>query len=424
MNKKQKKQRNANNYSEKYLQIEELGWHGDGIANLDGKRIYVPFTLAGESIHAMVMGSRARLLEILRASPDRVDPQCKYHGLCGGCAVQHFNFELYSQWKRQVIVHALSNRQIKAPVEHLIDGHGSGRRRVALHVHKVKGQTRVGFMQARSHNLVKINSCPILAPELARATDIAGNIAEYLLNTAKTLNIQLTVSETGLDCNVIGAGELDLSARMGLSDCASNYDLARLSVGDDVVLEHRAPIITFGAGKVVLPPRSFLQATFAGEEILSNIILDGVSGSNHIADLYCGLGPFSMRMAAHSSVMSFDSDPLSISALKKAAQNVQGQKPVIAKVRDLSENPLDKSELNSFDAVVFDPPRAGAELQAREIASSEVSRVIAVSCNAATFARDASILIDGGYRLDKVAPVDQFRFTSHVEMVGVFDRVH
>jgi 23S rRNA (uracil1939-C5)-methyltransferase len=404
------------------LQIEELGWHGDGIANLNGKRIYVPLTLGGESIRARVTGSKAKLLEILHASPERVEPQCKYYGICGGCAVQHLNFDAYYQWKRQVVVLALLNRQIKAPVEDLIDCHGSGRRRVAMHVQKIDGQLRVGFMQAQSHKIVDIKSCPVLTPELAKATDIARDVAGHLLKSAKSLNIQLTASETGLDCTITGAGELDLDARMELSDYASYYDLARLSVGDDMILERRAPILTFGAGKVVLPPRSFLQATFAGEEILSNIVLDGVSGANRIADLYCGLGPFSLRMAANSSVLSVDSDEMSIAALKTAAHNVQGQKPVIAEVRDLAENPLHKSELNSFDAVVFDPPRAGAELQAREIASSRVCRVIAVSCNAATFARDASILIDGGYQLKRVAPVDQFRFAGHVEIVGVFDR--
>ena len=405
------------------LQINELGWHGDGIANLYGKRIYVPFALAGERVSAYVTGSRAKVYEILHSSPDRVEPQCKYHGKCGGCALQHLNTQMYFQWKRQVIVNALLNRNIEAPVEHVVDAHGTGRRRVSIHVHKVNGQSVVGFMQARSHNLVKIESCPVLAPELVKATVIARCLADCLLKNNKALNIQLTVSETGLDCNIIGAKKLNHSTRSSLSDCAINYDLARLSIGDEVISERRTPILTFGAGKVVLPPRSFLQATLAGEKILSNIVLEEVKGSSNIADLYCGLGPFSMRMAAFSPISSFDNDETSISALRKAVYNVQGQKPVIANVRDLSENPLHKSELNTFESVVFDPPRAGAESQARELATSSVSRIIAVSCNAATFARDASILIDGGYQLKKVVPVDQFRFAGHVEIVGIFNRL-
>jgi 23S rRNA (uracil1939-C5)-methyltransferase len=422
MARKKGKQRNKEEAIENVLQIEELGWHGDGIADVNGKRVFVPFTLAGESVRAMVTGSRAKVLEILYASPDRIEAQCGYYSKCGGCGVQHIAFETYCQWKRQIVERALLNRHIEAPVEALIDGHGSGRRRVTLHVQYIDGQVQAGFMQAHSHSLVDIKSCPILAPELAKATDISRDVAGHLLNTSKALNIQLTVSETGLDCTIMGAGKLDLDARMGLSDCANDYDLARLSVSDDMILERRAPILVFGAGKVVLPPGGFLQATLSGEEILSNIVLDGVSGAKKIADLYCGLGPFSLRMAAHSPVMSFDSDEVAIAALQVAAHHVQGQKPVTAKTRDLSENPLHSSELNLFDAVVFDPPRAGAEAQAREIASSKVTSVIAVSCNAATFARDASILIDGGYRLEKVSPVDQFRFTGHVEMVGVFKR--
>jgi 23S rRNA (uracil1939-C5)-methyltransferase len=423
MKRKYRKKLSARKHSEINIQIEELGWHGDGIANSSGRRIYVPYTLAGESVRVLLTDSQAKLLEILHASPERVEPQCTYYGTCGGCAAQHLNFEAYYKWKRQVVVRALLNRQIEVPVEDLIDCHGSGRRRVALHVHKVDGKVRVGFMQARSHKLVDVKSCPVLAPELVKATDIARDVVGQLSNTAQALNIQLTVSETGLDCTISGAGKLDLSARVGLSDCASYHDLARLSVDDEMILERRAPILTFGAGKVVLPPRSFLQATTAGEEILSKIVLDGVSGANRTADLYCGIGPFSLRMAAHSSVLSFDSDATSIAALETAAHKVQGQKPVRAEVRDLTGNPLHASELDSFDAVVFDPPRAGAEMQAREIASSKVCRVIAVSCNAATFARDSSILIDGGYQLKKVTPVDQFRFAGHVEIVGVFERI-
>ena len=422
MTRKKSKKQNKEKSTENVLQIEELGWHGDGIADVNGKRVFVPFTLAGESVRAMVTGSRAKVLEVLHASPKRVEAQCGYYRKCGGCGVQHLAFETYCQWKRQIIERALLNRNIVSPVEALIDGHGSGRRRVTLHVQYIDGEVQAGFMQAHSHSIVDIEICPILAPELAKATDISRDVAGHLLNTSKALNVQLTVSETGLDCTITGAGKLDLDARMGLSDCANDHDLARLSVGEDMILERRAPILVFGAGKVVLPPGGFLQATHAGEEILSNIVLDGVSGAKKIADLYCGLGPFSLRMAAHSSVMSFDSDEVAIAALKMAAHHVQGQKPVTAETRDLSENPLHSSELNIFDAVVFDPPRAGAEAQALEIASSKVASVVAVSCNAATFARDASILIDGGYRLEKVSPVDQFLFTGHVEMVGVFKR--
>lgn len=414
---------NRQKSSERKLQIEDLGWHGDGVVDFSGKKIYVPYALAGEKIRALVTGTHAELLEILHASPHRVKPQCKYFGTCGGCAVQHLELKTYRHWKRQVIVRALLNRQIDVRVEDLIDGHGSGRRRVTLHVYELNGQVRVGFMQARSHSLVDIKICPILAPELARATLIARDVAGHLLNSAKALNIQLTVSETGLDCNIIGARNLDLNARMGLSDCANDHDLARLSVGSDIILERRAPILIFGKSKVVLPPIGFLQATFAGEEIISKIVLDGVSGANRIADLYCGIGPFSLRMAARSSVNSFDSDVDSIAALKTAAHNLQGQKPVTTEVRDLSKNPLHKSELDSFDAVVFNPPRAGAEAQAREIASSKVPCVISISCNAVTFARDSSILIDGGFQLKRVTPIDQFLYAGHVEMVGVFGRI-
>jgi 23S rRNA (uracil1939-C5)-methyltransferase len=408
--------------TEHVLSISELGWHGDGVAEVDGKKVYVPFTLAGESVRAAVSGSRAVLLEILQAAPERVEPACPHFSRCGGCAVQHLATTSYTHWKRQIIVTALANRHVEASVAPLVDAHGAGRRRVTLHVRYEDGQILAGFMQAGSHKLIDLDQCPILAPELSGVTTIARDLARALGNNLKPLDIQLTATETGLDCAMRGGIELDLDARMDLSDCANDHDLARLTLDGELVLERRAPILTFGAAKLALPPGGFLQATKMGEEILSGLVLEAVGKANKVADLYCGVGPFALRLAQNSSVVAIDSDSAAIAALKNAADHTPGQKPVVTEIRDLAKNPLYEGELISFDVVVFDPPRAGAEAQVLEIVEAKVKTVVAVSCNPATFAHDASILTEGGYVLEMVIPVDQFRYAGHVEMVGVFKR--
>jgi 23S rRNA (uracil1939-C5)-methyltransferase len=406
--------------TEHVLSISELGWHGDGVAELDGKRVYVPFTLAGETVRAAVSGSRATLLDIIEASPERVEPGCPHFSRCGGCAVQHLATASYQDWKRQVIETALANRHVEAPVAPLVDAHGVGRRRVTLHVRFEDGQVLAGFMQAASHKLIDLEQCPILAPELSGATTIARDLARALGKNLKPLDIQLTATETGLDCAMRGGVELDLDARMDLSDCANVHDLARLTLDGELVLERRAPLLTFGAAKLALPAGGFLQATKMGEETLAGLVLEAVGKANKVADLYCGVGPFALRLAQDSSVVAIDSDSAAIAALKNAANHTPGQKPVVTEVRDLAKNPLYEGELKDFDAVVFDPPRAGAEAQVLEIVGSKVKTVVAVSCNPATFAHDASLLTGAGFVLEKVTPVDQFRYAGHVELVGVF----
>ena len=407
---------------EHILTISELGWHGDGVAEIDGKKIFVPFTLAGESVRIGVTGSRGKLMEIFQAAPDRVDPICPHFSHCGGCAVQHLAQGQYRDWKRQIIVTALANQNIEAPVAPLIDAHGKGRRRVTLHVRYEDGQVLAGFMQANSHRLIDIDHCPILVPELAKATDIARDLARALGKNLKPLDIQLTATETGIDCAMRGSVELDMNARMDLTDCANAYDLARITLDGDLVLERRVPTLTFGAAKLGLPAGGFLQATKAGEDTLAGLVQEAVGDAAKVADLYCGVGPFALRMARSSSVLAIDSDAAAITALKRAADYTVGQKPVTTEVRDLAKNPLYVDELKVLDAIVFDPPRAGAEAQVLEILDAKVKTIVAVSCNPATFAHDASLLTGGGYSLEKVTPVDQFRYAGHVEMVGVFRR--
>ncbi|WP_027578938.1 methyltransferase [Bradyrhizobium sp. Ai1a-2] len=406
------------------LAIDHVGHRGDGVAFQDGQAIYVPYALAGETVEvAAVPGhpDRRRLLQVEHASPERIAPFCPHFGLCGGCAIQHWDNESYQAWKRDLVVEALAQAKVAAEVAPLIDAHGLGRRRITLHARMGTHEVlKVGFAAASSHDIIPVDRCPILDPGLSGALDAAWAIAEPLISIGKPLDIQVTSTLNGLDVDVRGSGALPSTMIAALSRIAEQHRLARLTRHGELVLMRAPPAVTIGTAQVILPPGSFLQATVAGEETLARLVSDHCQRAKHIADLFCGVGPFAPRLAAKSRVTAFDSDAGAVASLQKAATSTAGLKPVKAEPRDLFRRPLMPQELRDFDAVVFDPPRQGAQAQATQLAASKVPTVIAVSCNAATFARDAKILIDGGYRIEGVTPVDQFRHTPHVELVAKF----
>jgi 23S rRNA (uracil1939-C5)-methyltransferase len=221
---------------------------------------------------------------------------------------------------------------------------------------------------------------------------------------------------------VRGSGPLPAARIATLSRIAEQHRLARLTRHGELVLMRNSPTIAIGAAQVTLPPGSFLQATAAGEEALAALVTGHCQRAKHIADLFCGVGPFALRLAAKSRVSAFDSDAGAIAALRKTATSTSGLKPIKAEARDLFRRPLMPPELRDYEAIVFDPPRQGAQAQVLQLAASKIPMVVAVSCNVATFARDARILVDGGYKLEQVTPVDQFRHTPHVELVARFVR--
>jgi 23S rRNA (uracil1939-C5)-methyltransferase len=409
------------------LVVDHVGHFGDGVAAAaDGQYVYVPYALSGETVEvAPVPGhpDRRRLLTVERASPERIAPFCPHFGVCGGCAIQHWDEERYRAWKRDLVVETLAQTKIACEVFPLIDAHGAGRRRITLHArlgtHEV---LKVGFAAAGSHDIVPVDRCPILAPGLSGAIDAAWALAELLISIGKPLDIQLTATDNGLDADVRGSGPLPAKMIATMSGVAEQHRLARLTRHGELVLMREPPTIMIGAAQVILPPGSFLQATVAGEEALAALVAGHCRRAKHVADLFCGVGPFALRLAAASRIAAFDSDAGAVAALQKAATATPGLKPVKAEARDLFRRPLVVQELRDYDAAVFDPPRQGAQAQATQLAASKVPTVVAVSCNVATFARDAKILIDGGYTIEGVTPVDQFRHTPHVELVARFVR--
>ncbi len=408
------------------LIIDHIGHRGDGVAFAAGGAIYVPGTLPGEHIEAeLIPGQpdRRHLVHISQPSLDRIDPFCAYFGTCGGCAIQHWETSAYQAWKRGLVVEALAQAKVAGAVGDLIDAHGEGRRRATFHARRGSGDDLVvGFAAQGSHAIVPIERCPILTPSLAGALDAARAIARVLTPTGKPLDIQVTATQNGIDVDVRGSGPLDSARLSELSALAARHKLTRISRHGDLVTMRTPPAVTIGTAKVTLPMGSFMQPTAAGEEALASLVVAHAKKAKHVADLFCGIGPFALRLAQTTRVDAFDSDSPAIGALNDAVRNTQGLKPMKAETRDLFRRPLVPQELTAFDAVVFDPPRQGAQAQAEQLAKSKVPLVIAVSCNPATFTRDARILIDAGYAISEITPVDQFRHTPHVEVVAAFRR--
>jgi 23S rRNA (uracil1939-C5)-methyltransferase len=408
------------------LLIDHVGHRGDGVAPADGTAVYVPYTLGGETVEtAHVPGhpDRRQLLAVETASPERIAPFCPHFGVCGGCAIQHWQPDRYRAWKRNLVVETLKQAHLDCEVAPLVDAHGLGRRRMTLHARMgTHDVLKVGFAAAYSHDIVPVDRCPILDPGLDGALDAAWALAEPLIRTGKPLDIQITATSNGLDIDVRGSGPLPSNMVAALSRLAEQHRLARLSRHGELVLLRSPPVIAIGSAQVTLPPGSFLQATTSGEETLARLVAAHCRRAKHIADLFCGVGPFALRLATAARIAAFDSDAGAVAALQKAATATSGLKPVKTEARDLFRRPLMPPELRDFDAIVFDPPRQGAQAQALQLAASKVGIVVAVSCNIATFARDARILVDGGYRLEGVTPVDQFRHTPHVELVAKFTR--
>jgi 23S rRNA (uracil1939-C5)-methyltransferase len=409
------------------LNIASVGRRGDGIAQTPAGPIYVPYTLPGETAEVDQWPGhpdRRHLLKIEVASRERIAAVCPHFGTCGGCALQHWAAPHYRDWKRGLVVEALAEVGFAAAdalVDPLIDAHGEGRRRAVFHAwRRGRDVLEVGFAALRTHHVVAIDHCPVLAPSLEGAIEAAWAIAEALAGERKPLDIQVTASEGGLDVDVRGSGPLAPARMTELARLADVHRLARLTRHGEIVAQRAPPTVTMGRAQVVLPPGAFLQATAAGEAALAALVLEHCGAARSVGDLFAGVGPFALRLAERAKVMAADADEDAVAALRAAAKTPR-LKPITAERRDLFTRPYLARELARLDAVVFDPPRQGAQAQARELAASSVPIVVAVSCNPPTFARDAGILVDGGYRLTRVTPVDQFLYSAHVELVARFE---
>ncbi|MGJ8603749.1 MAG: class I SAM-dependent RNA methyltransferase [Marivita sp.] len=401
------------------VKIKRLGHLGDGIA--DGP-IYVPAALPGEVVSGTLDGEHLRDPKIDTPSENRVKAPCAHAKSCGGCQLQHAADAFVSDWKRDVVRQALAAQGIAIDLNDPITSPAQSRRRAAFSVKRTKKGALAGFHMKASDTIVAVPNCQLVHPELTAALPMVEALGVLGASRKGELSVMLTHTDTGLDVSVNGGKELDVALHQDLAELARTYDLARIAWDGEIALQRRAPVLRIGPADVTPPPGAFLQATKQGETALIDAVTEALSGAKRVADLFAGCGTFALPLAQNALVHAVEGDRDMINALDHAWRNAEGLKRITHEVRDLFRNPLQPEDLAKCDGVVIDPPRAGAAAQIAELAKGKIPRIAHVSCNPATFARDTATLIRAGYDLEWVKVVDQFRWSTHVELVALLRR--
>ncbi|MFT4148753.1 MAG: class I SAM-dependent RNA methyltransferase [Paracoccaceae bacterium] len=402
------------------LTIERLGHLGDGIAQGPDGPLFVPQTLPGEIVEGEVQDDRLVGVRIVTPSPDRVKPPCPHARTCGGCLMQHASDGFVADWKQAIVQGALAGQGLTAELRPILTSPAQSRRRATLAGRKTKGGTLIGFHARASDMLVAVPNCRLLHPDLVAAFPALESLIR--IGGSRTAELALTVTRSlaGPDVSVTGGKPLDAALRLDLARACEAGGIARLTWQGETVALAANPVQRFGPAQVIPPPGAFLQATPQGEAALVAAVRAAIGPARRIVDLFAGCGTFSLPLAEQAEVHAVEGEAAMMAALDKGARATPGLRRITTETRDLFRRPLEPDEFKGIEAVVIDPPRAGAEAQTARLAAARVPVIAAVSCNPATFARDARILIQAGYRLDWVQAVDQFRWSSHVELAARF----
>lgn len=420
--------------------ISALGARSDGVGrDSQGRNIFVAGALPGERVRVAPVATdgailRGRLTEVLEPATGRAVPPCAHFLICGGCVAQHMDAGLYENWKRALVADALASAGVAANVGPLHRVPGASRRRARLFAVRTSDGVSIGFQAAGSHHIVDMAMCPALEPGIFALVAPLRAFLEKTLTPAARAEAEVQVADGALDVVLRLPGALNRRMNEGLVTFARDAGIARIGwqqmtkgrrsaqEAPETVVEFSPVRVRFGGVPVTLPPLAFLQASKEGERALVALVTGMLAEGLNIADLYAGAGTFTLPLAPNRHVAAFDGAANLIAALDSAARAGGLGPRVKATARDLERRPLSAKELAAYDAAIFDPPRGGAEAQARELAKSKIRTVVAVSCNPQTFARDARILIDGGFEIGPVMPVDQFVWTRHLEVVAAFSR--
>lgn len=397
--------------------VERLGHLGDGIAANDGTPIYVPGALPGEVVEGAVDNGVMAGPKIVTPVAERISPPCRHAKACGGCQLQHADYAFVTRWKQEVVTRALTAQGLETEMRPCIVSPPQSRRRAGFSARRTKKGALAGFHAKGSDVVIAVPDCQLVRPVIANALPLAEALAVAGASRKGELSVMVTDSDAGLDISVRGGKPIDDQFRVELANIAQQHDLARLT-WDDEALTFRPAYQTFGAAQVVPPPGAFLQATAEGEAALLAGVREALNGATHILDLFAGCGTFALPLADQARVHAAEGERAMVQALDKGWRQAQGLKHVTHEARDLFRNPLLPDELARFDGVVIDPPRAGAEAQVAQMAKARIPRIAFVSCNPVTFARDAATLTQAGYKLDWVQTVDQFRWSTHVELIA------
>lgn len=401
--------------------INRLGHQGDGVA--DGP-VFARRCLPGETVSGVLNGQTLSDIRIETPSPDRIQAACRHYKACGGCSLQHAAPEFVAAWKQELVQNALHAQGLETTFRPVHTSAEKSRRRATFAARRTKKGALVGFHGAASDVITEIPDCILLDPALIAALPVAEELAVIGASRKTPLSVTATVSEIGLDILVRHGKPLDSDLRFGLAQLIGKHNLARLAWEDELIGMNQPPMQRFGRAKVCPPPGSFLQATKDGETALRDAVLEITDGARKVMDLFAGCGTFTLPLAERADVHAVEGERAMIAALDAGWRKAQGLHTVTSEARDLFRRPMLPDELNPFgapyEAVVIDPPRAGAQAQVEELARGQVPTIAYVSCNPVTFARDARILVEAGYRLNWIQVVDQFRWAAHAELAASF----
>lgn len=410
------------------VETTNLGSGGDAVAYLDEKKIYVPFALHNEKVKIKKIINKRHnenyeLIEVLKASPDRIKPFCSKFSECGGCSVQHLEVEKYKKWKESIILESLKNSKSDCKFNSLQTVNKGSRRRISISYKNFKGRIELGFYKKNSKFIADIDHCPLLTKKLNFLLKPLRELLKNITDIGQSGHFFITDTENGIDMAFCPARKVNLDSLFEIfSNFADKYDIARITrAGKETIISRYNPFVKFLDYKITFPPAAFLQPSKEGEILLQNTVEEFISKyaskAKRFADLFCGLGTFTLMLAKNSQVLASDVFSPSLNELKNIANN-----SIKIIERNLIDNPLTENELKNIDLLILDPPRSGAKMQIHEIVKTNIEYVIYISCNPASFFRDLEILEKNNYNLLELSPIDQFPYTNHLELVTIFKK--
>ncbi len=405
------------------LKIDFVGHKGDGVAHLNNHALFVPYTLEGEVVTVEGSGPRREVISLKEKSSNRIEAICKHFGTCGGCQLQHMNESTYLTWKMGLVTEPLSRAGITLKPDDIVSFKDASRRKCVFNAQRTPAGMQLGFTEKSSVEIVSIDACPVLVPEINDQLSNIRDLINSVPTTKNPLRVSVLVTKNGLDISIEDAKELSEAERQVLIKKTIAHKFSRLTVNIETLIKTAEPQIEIANTIVSPPPAAFVQALKQAEDDMSDIVASFLKGCKQVADLYCGIGTFALKLAENSAVYAVEDSGDALNSLDQAWRDTGGKlKQIKTEKRNLERRPVTFGELKKMDGLVFDPPRAGAELQCKQIAKSRVKKVAAVSCNPATLATDLAILITGGFAVKRIVPIDQFKYTPHVEVVVLLER--
>lgn len=405
------------------LKIDFVGHKGDGVAHLNNNPLYVPYALEGETITATGSGPRREIDTIIKPSEQRVEPICQYFGTCGGCQLQHMSEATYLKWKLSLVTEPLSRVGIHVEPDALLNYPDASRRKCVFNAQRSPEGMRLGFNEKSSSEIVALDGCPVLVSSINEQLDAIHDVVNSVPTTKHPLRVSVLVTKNGLDIAIEDAKELSETERQVLVKKTIAHKFSRITVNRETLIKTAEPHIEIASTIVSPPPAAFVQALKLAEDDMSEIVANFLKDCKQVADLYCGIGTFALKLAENSAVYAVEESGEALNSLDQAWRQTGGKlKQIKTEKRNLERRPVTFGELKKMDGLVFDPPRAGAELQCKQIAKSRLKKIAAVSCNPTTLATDLEILIAGGFNVKRIIPIDQFKYTPHVEAVVLLER--